>query len=143
MIHGLMAGLVASFSDIQDALAAKAEKVDFVFDIQPGQMEKVLSAWSHFKEVAPPSLRTLIGDPPIFRNDMTTLPLQAADLHAWSLRAKLTAEINREDYVAPWGNAGDSINTATWAWTKENLQVTREALDEADHLGRPVEIWPK
>jgi hypothetical protein len=143
MIHGLMAGLVTPFTGIQEALTAKAEKVDFVFDDQPDQMEKVLLAWSHFKEVAPESVKALLGDPPIFRNDMTTLPLQAADLHAWSLRAKLTAEINGEKYVSPWGDAGDSINTATWAWTKGNLQITRAALDEASRLGRPAEIWPK
>lgn len=128
MIHGLMAGLVTAFSEIQDALTAEADKVNFVFDDQPGQMEKVLVAWAHFKEVAPAPVRALLSNPPTFRNDMTTLPLQAADLHAWSVRAKLTAEINGDVHISPWGNAGDSINTATWLWTRRHLEVTRAAL---------------
>jgi hypothetical protein len=140
-----MAGLVTSFSDIQDALTTKAqaERVDFVFDAQPDQMAKVLGAWSHFKEVAPEQVKPFLVNPPIFRNDMTTLPLQAADLHAWQLRSKLIAEIKGDEFVSPWGNAGDSINTATWLWSRQNLEVTRAALDEASRLGRSVEIWPK
>jgi hypothetical protein len=143
MFFGLMAGLATSFADIQEAVATKADKVDFVFDDQPGQMEKVLASWSYFKEVAPDHIRPLLGDPPIFRNDMTTLPLQAADLYAWHLRAQETATFSGEAYQSPWGNAGDAINTANWIWSAHNLEVTRAALDEPNLPGHPVGIWPK
>jgi hypothetical protein len=143
MFFGLMAGLTTSIAEVETSLSAKAERVDFVFDEQPGQMEKVLGAWSHFKEVAPDQVRPLLGDPPIFRNDQTTLPLQAADLYAWHLRAQMTLDLQGEAYESPWGNAGDSLNTANWIWTTPHLEVMRAALDEASRLGKPVEIWPK
>jgi hypothetical protein len=142
MFFGLMAGLTTSFADIQEAIATKADKVDFVFDSQPDQMGKVLASWSYFKEVAPDHVRPLLGDPPIFRNDMTTLPLQAADLYAWHLRSQETAAFNGGAYQSPWGNAGDSINTANWIWDTGNLEVTRAALDGANALSLPVGIWP-
>jgi hypothetical protein len=40
----------------------------------------VTAAWEKFLEVAPEEMRPLVGDYPIFRDDKTTLPLQAADL---------------------------------------------------------------
>ena len=49
---GLMAGLATSFVDIQEAVAIKAEQVEFVFDDQPGQMEKVLGSWHRASALA-------------------------------------------------------------------------------------------
>jgi hypothetical protein len=143
MFFGLMAGVATSFADIQNAVSVKADRVDFFFYDQPDQMDKVISAWAHFKEAAPESARPLLGDPPRFRSDETTLPLQAADLYAWHLRSQYAADFKGEIYESPWGSSGDAINTVSFFWKKRDLEGVREALDNAIRLGRPVEIWPK
>jgi hypothetical protein len=143
MFYGLMAGILSSLPEIQNAIGATTERVDFVFDDQPGQMERALNAWAEFKEVAPENIKPLLGDPPIFRSDLMTLPLQAADLYAWHLRRQQTVEFTGEQYQSPWGNAGDTINTANWLWTTQNLEAMRDSLDEARRFGVPAQIWPK
>jgi Protein of unknown function (DUF3800) len=89
MFHGLMAGIVSEFLRVRPDL----EQIDFIFDDQPGQMAKLSAEWIKFKNVAPPQYKRLLGDPPIFRNDKTTLPLQAADMHAWYVRQLSIAEL--------------------------------------------------
>jgi hypothetical protein len=97
------------------------EQIDFIFDIQPGQVEIVTAAWNRFKEVAPPNLRPLIGDYPIFRNDKTTLPLQAADLGVgWSRQLAEDYYYGRANRTPPWGIKVD-IQVIGRYWTKEML----------------------
>jgi hypothetical protein len=143
MFYGLMAGILSDRDSIENAISAKAERIDFVFDDQPGQMEKALSAWRYFKEVTPDNIKPFLGDPPIFRSDLTTVPLQAADLYAWHLRRQETVKFTGEPYQSPWGNAGDAINTANWLWSSQNLEVMRSGLDEASPVAVPGGIWPK
>jgi hypothetical protein len=86
------------------------DTVDLIFDTQLDQVDKVMDAWSGFVRNAPDELRPLIGDPPIFRDDKKTLPLQAADLHAGWLREMNTAlELGREVPTPPWHPRGGNI----------------------------------
>lgn len=62
------------------------DPIDFIFDSQPDQAKRILEAWDILRIAGDPKLRHLIANPPIFRDDKTTLPLQAADLHVWWAR---------------------------------------------------------
>lgn len=136
MFHSLMSGIVTEFSKYG------LQQVDFVFDEQPGQMERMAVEWSKFKNAAPPQFKSLLGDPPAFRNDETTLPLQAADMYAWYVRAINKSAINGEpEPPAPWAPAGGTLNTVMWPWKRAGLERAYAALTEANRRGVPVEIW--
>lgn len=136
MFHSLMSGIVTEFAK------HGLQQVDFVFDEQPGQMKSVQAEWSKFKNAAPPHFKVMLGDSPTFRNDETTVPLQAADMYAWHLRALYKAAITGEpEPRAPWAPAGGTLNTVTWPWQRAGLERAYAALTEANRRGVPVEIW--
>lgn len=60
--------------------------IDFIFDEQGGMGTETVRWHPIFKKTAPPHLQSYFGSPPIFRDDKEFLPLQAADLYAWSIR---------------------------------------------------------
>lgn len=62
-----------------------SEPVDFIFDNE-AEKNKCLHAWDRMKLSFRPEFQALMGDTPMFRDDITTLPLQAADLYAWWVR---------------------------------------------------------
>jgi hypothetical protein len=64
-------------------------KVQFIFDEQQGQEEAVSASWPRLLKSAPPNVRPLLTDYPIFRSDKTTMALQAADFSAGHLRRDL------------------------------------------------------
>jgi hypothetical protein len=108
------------------------EQIDFIFDIQPGQVEIVTAAWARFLEVAPPQMQPLIGDYPIFRNDKTTLPLQAADLAVgWSRQLAEDHYYQRAARSSPWGFEVD-LQVIGRYWTKEMLLELRSTLNLSD-----------
>ena len=139
MFHSLMAGIVQAFSNVRQDL----ERIDFIFDDQPGQMERMPVEWAKFKRVGPPSLTKYLGDPPIFRSDHATVALQAADMWAWYVRVWRSAELAGEHPPdAPWAPAGGVMDTVTWHFSEENLRGSFAALTEASRRGVPLEIWP-
>lgn len=84
--------------------------ISLVFDRQTEQERLVLDAWSDFTESAPPEVQLMLPHPPVFRNDKTEIPLQAADLHAGWLRALNTARHRNEPLPSPmWGQRGANI----------------------------------
>jgi hypothetical protein len=66
------------------------EPCDYIFDEQVGFSEEMLAWWPNFKWIVNNSSRSdlpsLIGSPPIFRDEKQFLPLQGADLVAWQMR---------------------------------------------------------
>jgi hypothetical protein len=80
------------------------EPVDFIFD-EDSEKKEVLEAWQLLKENSEPKVAVFMGDTPIYRNDKTTMPLQAADLFAW-WALKWERE-GRQDWARdlpfPWG----------------------------------------
>jgi hypothetical protein len=85
-------------------------KIDFVFDTQIEQMDKVLGAWGEFERTTPPKFKHLIGDPPIFRSDKWTLPLQAADFIAgWTRTMNTAVELRRPIPEPPWSPRGNNV----------------------------------
>src|SRR5260370_24112782 len=51
------------------------QKIDFIFDIQPGQMEAAVGSWEHMKEIGSDGLAKAIGNVS-FHDDKDVLPLQ-------------------------------------------------------------------
>jgi hypothetical protein len=66
------------------------EPCDYIFDEQAKFSEEMLAWWPNFKWIVEHSsksdLPSLIGSPPIFRDEKQFLPLQGADLVAWQMR---------------------------------------------------------
>jgi hypothetical protein len=87
---------VLMFTQIILAMATGGDQVgirdacDFIFDEQGAFSKEALAFWPKLKallDISPRSdLGKFVGSPPIFRDDKTFLPLQAADLYAWQIR---------------------------------------------------------
>jgi hypothetical protein len=108
----------------------ETEPIDFIFDIQPGHVESVIAAWGRFLEAASPELRPLLGDYPIFRNDKTTIALQAADLGAgWSRQLAEDSYYSRPARTPPWGDLKPEISVLGRYWTKEMMLDLRNTLN--------------
>jgi hypothetical protein len=58
------------------------EPIDFIFD-DDSEKTKIPRAWEFLKKSARGDISALMGDMPIYRDDVKTMPLQAADLYAW------------------------------------------------------------
>lgn len=95
-VHGnpyfmLFYALVANV--VRHAPADISEKIEFIFDNQPGQERIIRENWDSFINRIPEEYRGRIAGSPIFRDDRDILPLQAADLHAGYRRM-----LNASDY---------------------------------------------
>lgn len=113
------------------------EKIEFVFDDQPGQEEVVLEAWNLFLDTAPDRFKRLLGGPPIFQSDRDVVALQAADLHAGWLHKLDEAAILKRDPPEPlWGRAGDEIQRIYRVFTPE----LAEAMFERVFGYRPLRV---
>jgi hypothetical protein len=122
--YGIIAQLVEYLSSI-----GSEEKVDFIFDTQHGQMDKVLASWEAFLSLAPPAARKIMGDPPIFRDDKRTLPLQAADLIA-GLKREQADDVfyDRPSPDPPWGDRASNIQSLERYWTREMMMNVRNLI---------------
>ena len=90
-VHVLENPYYFAFKAITDMLAQHQEKlqitgpVDFVFDNE-SEKERCIAAWDELKRNSRPDIAVLMGDTPTYKDDKTTLPLQAADLYAYWVR---------------------------------------------------------
>lgn len=78
------------------------EKIDFVFDEQVMEKDKIVRGWDYIKAHARPITKHLIGSYPVFEDDKKFLPLQAADLIAWWIRKMATEESDGSRVAFPW-----------------------------------------
>lgn len=98
--YGIMAALVKY-------LRAKGieDKVDFIFDNEGGESASVmLGGFEEWASLAPEELKRYIGNPPIYRDEKSVLPLQAADFFAWHIR--------RANLKASKGERADDLTVA-------------------------------
>jgi hypothetical protein len=95
------------------------EKIDFIFDTQPGQMEAAIGSWERLKQVAPPQVKSLIGSAN-FGDDTDVKPLQAADLSAGWIREQAEAYFSGAPIPeAPWGDRANHVQCLTRIWTAD------------------------
>lgn len=66
-----------------------SREISFYFDKQEKAEGRIDEAWDFFEASGNERLLELMGDRPEFRDDKTSLPLQAADLMAWWIRRQL------------------------------------------------------
>src|SRR5207244_2522278 len=74
---------------------ATGEPMDFIFDEQGPEGTVVRSFWPIVQAMMPDaSVRRMMMNEPVFRNDLDMLPLQAADLMAWHFRRFISDTVN-------------------------------------------------
>jgi hypothetical protein len=106
------------------------EKIDFVFDNQPGHIGTVTASWSRYLDEAPPEIRPLLPDFPVFVDDKVALPLQAADYGVgWSRQLAEDRFYDRANREAPWGKMEVDINVLGRYWTREEMEELRGTLN--------------
>lgn len=99
------------------------ERIDFVFDEQPGQIGHIYEEWDKFKRLAPERLQGRIGDI-VFRSDERVLPLQAADMYAgWIRRIVPSLEAGETPPEAPWSGQEPTLDSFTDYMTEEGLRL--------------------
>jgi hypothetical protein len=111
------------------AKQTKPQKVEFIFDVQMGQMDSVLESWDKLIDTGPPNVTAILQIPPIFRQSKLNMPLQAADLCVGWTREQAEAEIEgRQCRPVPWGSTGDKLRLIGRFWTPRLLEEMRQAL---------------
>jgi len=117
------------------------EKVDFIFDTASEREQHwILNAWHFWKQNDWfEERKPLFGDPPIFRDDKTFLPLQAADLYAWHARKERGLRSEGREYEHPgWNAINEKIASKVERdWTEDDL---RKQLKNADII-RNLNKW--
>jgi hypothetical protein len=99
--------------------------IDFVFDDQVMEKDKIVRAWDSLKANA--DSRDLIGSVPTFLDDKKFKPLQAADLAAWWIRKLATEEPDGVRRVnMPW-KASKRIPGFQFHYNESRLRAVREA----------------
>src|SRR5258706_9946418 len=96
LFHGVVTSTAQYF-----AKTGQLGPIEFIFDSQPDQKKKMLEGWQLFVSVARHNLQPLLARPPIFRNDKTTLPLHATDLHAWRVHCMCDAYLMGKPELKP------------------------------------------
>jgi Protein of unknown function (DUF3800) len=61
--------------------------IDFIFDEQVGEMDKIIAAWNDFKSLSGVPWKKQ-SSVPKFRDEKKVLPIQAADMLAWIVRKR-------------------------------------------------------
>ncbi|MBZ9768152.1 MULTISPECIES: DUF3800 domain-containing protein [unclassified Mesorhizobium] len=81
----LLYQMILKLADGQDALELKGP-VNFIFDDQMMEKKKVRRDWARYRSLLQGRQKP-IGNMPVFENEERVLPLQAADMMAWIIRA--------------------------------------------------------
>ncbi len=126
----LFFGIVHSIS-IHFERIGHTDPIDFIFDSQPDQTKRIMEAWDYLRVAGDPKLRHLVANPPIFRDDRTTLPLQAADLHAWWMhRVYCDTWLKRPAPRPPFAGKKAALNVPMleFLWSEDALQRMHHAI---------------
>lgn len=116
----LLYGMMQALAEHRDRLKI-TEPIDFIFDEQVIEKDRIMKDWELFKQASPVPLK-LIGDPPIFRDDKRVLPLQAADMYAWRMRKSLETKFGAvKPFPIPRIKRQKIIPGLSFIWTEESL----------------------
>lgn len=116
--------------------------VDFVFDEQLGLGSDAAMFYEYMVESSlPPDTQTLLGSTPIFRDDRSVLPLQAADMLAWHVRRmseKRTEKLAAQPFLRTLKDAHYELEV-----TEEILRRWAEGLAQIQGVGtiRDRKTW--
>jgi hypothetical protein len=92
-------------------LFKRHDPIDFHFDNQPIDAEKVYSAWKALLFASPMRYKRYFPHPPNFHDDRSVTPLQAADMIVGVSRFLQTARISKYPLpMPPWGRVWKSFS---------------------------------
>lgn len=106
------------------------EKIDFIFDDEVIEKEKIRREWNSFKE-ANPEIEKWLGDEPQFKDDLSWKPLQAADMLAWLVRDTK----RREKFglapgqLLPTPTGAKPCPMISFGWNEQGLRDLRRKMD--------------
>jgi Protein of unknown function (DUF3800) len=98
------------------------EPVDFIFDDQLTESDRVQDAYSSFMKTAAPELTRRLGNRPIHRSDKCFLPLQAADLLAWNVRRHFHERDCGRTFISKTMEALETIHQEEGEWPLPRLE---------------------
>ena len=119
----LLYGVIGEVANNQHKLGLEGA-IDFFFDEQVMQKDKVIGDWDIFK-LAHPELLHLIGQTPAFRDDKCVKPLQAADMLAWIARKQAQNSLRG---LAPIRLPAFDCPTLEFIWNEKSLQDIRNEM---------------
>jgi hypothetical protein len=136
------AALTAETARNLDKLGLPREPIDFVFDTQVMEMGKVVEGWQWARDRArpdPPDLLDIHRNAPVFADDETVLPLQAADMHATWMRELFEKKLRKEEPKAVIGFK-KNVPRSMIMWFPETTLRDRAKEDLEKFYTRP-EFW--
>jgi Protein of unknown function (DUF3800) len=83
--------------------------VDFIFDEQGAVGPQALQWHTRLAQVVPEPYKTMMGNTPVFRNDVAVVPLQAADMLAWHIRRAYAYPHERRVFLDRLAGISDGI----------------------------------
>lgn len=101
---------------------------DLIFDEQGAIGRRALYWWPRWEKWIHPDRKHLLGSPPIFRDDVEVLPLQAADMYAWTLRNSLFGRDEEKWQAQAVQKVLGSIESFEIWWDRERLLGLRANL---------------
>jgi hypothetical protein len=96
--HTLFPGIIDAIVFYQERKGLFPSKIDLDFDEQGSLGDLALFLYPFLKKHLSPQIQEMLGRTPTMLDDKTVMPLQAADLLAWSLRR----EFDPEDVGKEW-----------------------------------------
>lgn len=135
----LVLNLLAEFQRNKDRINI-TEPVEFIFDNQMGAKDKVMEAWQFFE--SNPLMMELLGKPPNYQDDKQALPLQAADIHAWWVRARFDAAMSGKPMASFRFKNQTQIPMVGFEWTDARLQRACGTMLAAERQARFGNIPP-
>jgi hypothetical protein len=127
----LFFGLINALAINQHRLGL-SERIDFIFDEQVMEKSTIVDSWGAFKLLAEVP-KELLGDTPSFRNDQTTLPLQAADMCVRIARRRFLKNIP----PLPWVRKKEVLGLE-FVWTEQDMRDRLADILELQAKGE----WP-
>ena len=118
------------------------EPINFIFDKCPEQENTIQHVWESYLASVPDEVRSVTGRRPIFSDDREELPLQAADMWAWSCRRtwlENDGTIPEGSYPVRWGKFGD-IPQIILQWTAEDIDEELSRISEALGTSRQRDV---
>lgn len=120
-------------------------KIDWVFDEQFKQSDQVQASWSGFIKFIPDPVKSILGSRPIHQNDKLIMPLQAADMIAWTVRRfHYEVIVNKKIFSPVWmglSEMWEDLSTISYIkdiWDKDRLlhfmDITQRVKREAGRV---------
>jgi len=97
------------------------EPIDFIFDEQYGQSDKLQAMFTPLIETQPPEIRRLFGNRPIHADDKKHPPLQAADMLLWPFQRIMSKIVANEPFDEFLADLFKDVPVRRFQWRAKEL----------------------